>query len=175
MLDRLLMGPDLPDILRLCTGLHQQRMVNLHPGGTHNIAFPADQLVIHAVHGSGQAVFNRQDAVPAQSAFNGGKHIFKGPAVHDGRRTENLFAGLLGISAFHALAGNRRLFREQLRRFLQAPADQLSQLARFLPFQHLVGPALGHQETEQGPDAVLILFPGFRAHLVQHIPFPGRI
>ena len=175
LLNRLLMGIDLTDIPDPGSRCRHQGMVNLHPGGTDNIEVPADHLVVNTVDRPCQTVLNRQDPVSAQSLFNRAEHAFKILAVQDGRRGKDLLAGLLGIRAFHALAGDYRPGRKQLRRFRQGGPDLLPEGAFGAAVQHLRGPALGHQEAEERPDSVSVFFAGPVPDAVQQIPFPFRV
>ena len=150
-------------------------MVDLDPCGPDNIEIPADHLIVYAVHGACQAVLDRQDAVAAQAALDRREHALEILAVQDGRRGEHFLAGFLGIGAFHTLACHHSLGREQRGRFFQGRADLSAKPALLLSVEHLSGPALGHQKSEERPDAVLVFFACLLPYPVQQIPFPFRI
>ena len=175
LLDCLLMRVDFPDILRLCAGKGQQRVIDLDPRGTDDIAVMPDQQVVDAVDGTGQAVLDGQDPVLAQPALDSAEDVLKGPAVHDRGIADHLFAGQLGISALHTLAGDHGLFGKERGHGGNGFPDLLSQCAFRTAVQLLAQPAVVQQQMIQGTDSLLIFLTGQISNLIQQVPFPFTV
>lgn len=71
--------------------------------------------IIHRVDEPAVLFSQRQHAVLAQPLLNGGEDLVERRAEEHARVLEQLVAGLLGIRALHALAGDSRRGGEQLR------------------------------------------------------------
>ena len=132
----------------------------------------ADHQVVDAVDGTGQALFDGQDAVLAQAAFDGAEYVLKSPAVHDGGITDHFFAGQLGIGAFHDLAGDHGFLREKGGHGGRGFPDLAAQLAFRLAVQLLTEAAVVQQQMVQGAHALLVFLSRQFRHLVQQVPFP---
>ena len=68
LVDRLLVGKDLVDLLR--AGLGQQAVVDLHAHGAHDVEVVLQHPVIDLPDGTGGAVFDGQDAVAAEAGLD---------------------------------------------------------------------------------------------------------
>ena len=150
-------------------------MVDLDPGGTDDMEVVADHQVVDAVDRARQAVFDGQDAVAAQAALDGAENALKGFAIHDRGIADDLFAGQLGIGAFHALAGDHGFFGEEGGHGGNGAADLLSQRALGMAVQLLAQQAVVQQEVVQGPHALFVLFPSQLRGRVQLFPFLFRV
>ena len=65
----------------------------------------------------------------AKALFDGGKHRLEGREKEGVRALKELFAGLLGVCALHALTGNGGFLREKMRRLFDRLGDLRGQVA----------------------------------------------
>ena len=110
------MRDDLADVGQLRARERQQTVVDPQANAAHDGEIVLLHEIIHRVDRTCRAVFQRQHAVLAQPLLNGGEDLVERRAEEHARVLEQLVAGLLGIRALHALAGDSRRGGEQLRR-----------------------------------------------------------
>jgi len=127
--DGLLVGVDLADVFDLRAGIGEEIVVDLDAHRAHDAEVVTHHEVIDRVHAARGAVFKRQHAVAAKALFDGGKHRLEGREKEGVRALKELFAGLLGVCALHALTGNGGFLREKMRRLFDRLGDLRGQVA----------------------------------------------
>ena len=166
------MGINLPDLIHPRARQGQQRMIDLDPHGTDDIAVVPDHQVIDAVHRAGKAVLDGQDAILAQAALNRPEDILEGSAVQDGGITDHLFTGQLGIGTFDALTGNHGFFGKNRGHSGDDFPDLLPERASRMAVHLLTHPAVIDQQVIERPDALFVFFPSLLRNFVQQTSFP---
>ena len=175
LVEGLLVGIDVPDVLQLGAGFGQQVVAHLQPGGADDGEVVADHQVIHRVHRTGGAVFDWQDAILAHAALHRLEHVVKALEIHDGGGLEQAVTGDLRVSALDALAGHGGPLGEQLGGLLHGLFDAVIDLGAPAQLAVLIGAAGGHDGAVHGLDVVGQLLPSLLAHLAQQGPLPAGV
>ena len=143
------MGVHDPHVRDLRAGFGEQAVSDEQAGGTDDVALVFDEQVVIRPDGTGRAVFNRQDAIPAIPALDGGENVLEGRAEADFRLGEQFFASERGIRAFYALTGDRRAGGEEFGRRKARGVNALREFGRGVEQFVLVGAAVAEQGAEQ--------------------------
>ena len=118
LVERLLVGADLPDVFHLRAPSCKQAVIHLQTKRAHDAEIIFDHQIVYRIHRACGAVFDGQNAVAAFALLDGLEHPLEILIIGDLGQGKQLFASLPRVGTLHALASNPRLFGEEQRGIL---------------------------------------------------------
>ena len=128
MADSLFVGEDLLYVRQLGSGFGHQIVGYPQPDASCDMEIVILHQVVYGADRTVGAVFDREDAVLAQSFFDGVENPFEAVEEHHAGNFKKPFAGRLRVRACDALACHDSFFWKELRRMFEGCRYPFSQV-----------------------------------------------